>query len=40
MLFKDLRGNLAVNFGTGQLFQQLGALFRFSIQEGGELPLR
>ena len=40
MLFKDLCRNLAVNLGAGQLLQQLGALFRFRVQEGGELPLR
>lgn len=38
MLFKDLCRNLAVNLGAGQLLQQLGALFRFRVQEGGELP--
>ena len=40
MFFKDLGGNLAVNFGPGELFQQLGALLRFGVEEGGELPLR
>ena len=39
MFFKHLRGNLAVNFGAGQLFQQLGALFRFGVEEGGKLAL-
>jgi hypothetical protein len=38
MLFKHLCGNLAVDFGAGQLFQQLGAFFRFGVEEGGELP--
>ncbi len=31
---------MAVDLSAGQLFQQLGAFFRFGIEKCGELPLR
>ena len=40
VFFKNHGGNLAVNFRAGQFLQQLCAIARFSIQEGGKLPLR
>ena len=36
----DLHRDLSVDFGAGQLFQQLGAFAGFGIQEGGKLALR
>ncbi len=39
VFFKYHRRDLAVDLGAGQLFQQLGSLFRFGIQEGSKLPL-
>ena len=40
MFLKHHGGNLTVDFGAGQLFQQLGAIARLGIKEGGKLPLR
>ncbi len=40
MLFKYHGGDLAVDLSAGQLFQQLGAFFRFGIEKCGKLPLR
>ena len=40
MLFKHQRGDLPVDFCSGQLFQKLGALFWLRIEKRSELPLR
>ncbi|MNI85712.1 hypothetical protein D3C73_1427330 [compost metagenome] len=40
MFFKHHCRNLSVDFGAGQLFQQLSALLGFGVKEGGKLPLR
>nr|VUD32568.1 Uncharacterised protein [Raoultella sp. NCTC 9187] len=39
MLFKHLGGDLPVDFGAGELLQQLRALFGFGVKKGGELAL-
>lgn len=37
---EDRLGEAAVDLGTGQLFQQLGAFARIGVEKRGELPLR
>ena len=39
VFLKHHGGNLAVDLGAGQFFQQLGAIARLGIKEGGKLPL-
>ena len=40
MFLKDHGGDLAVDLGAGQLFQQFSPIARFGIEEGGKLSLR
>ena len=40
MFFEHHGGDLSINLGPRQFFQELGAFFRFGIEKSSELPLR